>query len=143
MTEENVIQPERYEVIRLITNAEFVCMTIDKEDHVLALLPMKCFITENLDDLSDVRFQPYCALTNDINIVVKKEHIIHRSDLHSQFIPLYDSASSLWMEMVEENKIPIKEMVTGFEPDDNFEEDLEEYLEENFEPKPTDPKKLH
>lgn len=136
MTEDYIVQPEKYEVIRLITNAEFVCMTIDKGDHVLAILPMVCQLVPTDVSTTRVSFYPYCALTDDINMVIKKEHIIHRSDLHGQYIDLYDTASAKWMEMVEENTIPIENapsFVNEEEWSDEFTQNLEDYIEENEE----------
>ena len=136
MTEDHIMQPEKYEVIRLNTNVEFICMSIDKGDHVIAILPMICNLYPTDESTTRVSFQPYCALTDDINIVIKKEHILHRNELHNQYINFYDNASSKWMEMIEENAIPLEgglHYEDEEEWDDVFTQNLDDYIDENEE----------
>lgn len=149
--EEYTIQPEKYEVVRLTNGSEFACMTIDKGDRLLAILPMIAHLTNTGNGTTSVTFQPYNILSSDINIVITKEHILHRSDLHIQFIPIYDEASSKWMEMIEENEIPLANDMMDIEiiPEEDveysedFSERLDEYLDEMMEETPTDTKKIH
>lgn len=119
------MQPEKYEVIRLTNDMEVVCMSIEQEETVIAVIPMICYLNPD-EDVTKVSFQPYCVITDDIYTTIKKEHIMHRNNLNPKFIDLYDAASSKWVEMVEQDSIPVDTTVSGITTEEEYEEVEEE-----------------
>ena len=63
-------------------------------------------LTPTNDTLST--FIPYAPLSAEPTLFIGNADIIHRNKLNEQFVSYYDSASSRWLEMVENGTIPVK-----------------------------------
>lgn len=163
--------PQKYEVLKTRTGAEIVGMTRDIGNNVEVTLPMICQLSVIPNtNRTHVVFYPYSPLSRDERIVMPRDHIVHRSRVNQQFIPLYDGASSKWLKMIDEESIPLGEPGARVPIDQNIDQrirdamerlaeqydlDFEEHDEEwgfskdeeyddfyDAEP-PTDPKKIH
>ena len=160
--------PQKYEVLKTRTGAEIVGMTRDIGDSIEVTLPMICHLSiiPNTNK-THVVFYPYSPLSRDEKIVMPRDHIVHRSRINNQFIPLYDGASSTWLRMIDEESIPLGEKSPidqnidrrirdamerlAQQYDLDYEEHDEDWgfsKEEEFDDfydavAPTDPKKIH
>ena len=146
--------PQKYEVLKLRNGLEVVGMTRDTTKGIEITLPMVCKLNAGQTPIETLAtFYPYAPLTSDTSVVVPIDHILHRNVMNQQYIPFYDEASSQWLEMLENNSIPLingtpkrkyidkilKNLIDGVSSDDyeDFELDFEESLPL------TDKKKLH
>jgi len=146
--------PQKYEVLKLRNGLEVVGMTRDTTKGIEITLPMVCKLNAGQTPIETLAtFYPYAPLTSDTSVVVPIDHILHRNVMNQQYIPFYDEASSQWLEMLENNSIPLingtpkrkyidkilQNLIDGVSRDDyeDFELDFEESLPL------TDKKKLH
>jgi len=146
--------PQKYEVLKLRNGLEVVGMTRDTTKGIEITLPMVCKLNAGQTPIETLAtFYPYAPLTSDTSVVVPIDHILHRNVMNQQYIPFYDEASSQWLEMLENNSIPLingtpkrkyidkilQNLIDGVSKDDyeDFELDFEESLPL------TDKKKLH
>ena len=109
MTTPKDLIPNKYEVIKLTTGQEIVGMTREKGDEGLEIyLPMICHLSVNIQLNNTIAtFYPYSPLSEDPNILIPWDIVIHRNNLNDQFINLYDGASSQWLTMLENKSIPL------------------------------------
>ena len=95
--------PQKYEVLKTRTGTELVGMTRDIGDAIEITLPMICHLSLIPNSQkTQVVFYPYSPLSKTERIRMPKDHVVHRTPMNDQFIPHYDSASSTWMEMLEQ-----------------------------------------
>lgn len=108
MDNDTTIGPNTYEVIKLRTGLDVVGMVREEQEGLQVTLPMICQLQlQNTGDTLST-FIPYAPLSADPTLFIPFNHIVHRNNLNAQFIGYYDSASSNWLEMVENGTIPIK-----------------------------------
>jgi len=137
--------PQKYEVLKLRNGLEVVGMTRDTTKGIEITLPMVCKLNAGQTPIETLAtFYPYAPLTSDTSVVVPIDHILHRNVMNQQYIPFYDEASSQWLEMLENNSIPLingtpkrkyidkilQNLIDGVSRDDyeDFELDFEESL---------------
>ena len=99
--------PKKYEVLRLRNGMEICGMTRDTGAKIVITLPMVCRLTANSPKETLATFYPYAPMTSDYNIELPHDYIVHRNTLNTQYIPFYDEASSQWMDMIEQESIPL------------------------------------
>lgn len=150
--------PTRYEVLRLRNGMEICGMTRDTGAKVIITLPMICKLTATQPKETLAVFYPYAPLTDDHNIELPHDYIVHRNNMNRQYIPFYDEASAQWMDMLENQSIPVispREYETAKNYMDDvlqkviddmrgYREDIDNDLESFENAKtPTDKKKIH
>ena len=100
--------PERYEVIKLKSGTEVVGMTRDLGEVIEITLPMICQLSlVPGTPRTNAVFYPYAPLSAEEKVNIPKYEIVHRNLMNEQFVPYYDSASSKWMDMIENKSIPL------------------------------------
>ena len=104
--------PNKYEVIKLITGESVVGITTgETDDKVDVIVPMICQlnIVQSTKESKETMatFIPYQPLSSDSIISFPHDTIIQRSHVNEQFIEIYDSAASQWVQMCEEKTIPL------------------------------------
>ena len=147
--------PQKYEVLKLRNGLEVVGMTRDTSKGIEITLPMVCKLNAGQTPVETLAtFYPYAPLTSDTSVVVPIDHILHRNVMNQQYIPFYDEASSQWLEMLENNSIPLINGTTKRKYMDKILQNLinevsDEYVYEDFDLEfeealpPKDKKKLH
>ena len=155
MTRPTDLTPKQYEVLKLRNGLEVVGMTRDTASGIEVTLPMVCRLSAGATPVETLAtFYPYVPLTSDTSVVVPIDHILHRNVMNQQYIPFYDEASSQWLEMLENNSIPLINGTTKRKYIDKILQNLinevnEDYDYEDFDLEfeeslpPTDKKKLH
>ena len=98
--------PNAYEVIRLDTGHEICGMTRRVGEVTEITLPMICHLSATFKGSTVATFYPYSPLTSDTVIKIPEDMILHRNTMNPQVIPMYDSASSKWLGMIENQSIP-------------------------------------
>lgn len=99
--------PNAYEVIRLDTGHEICGMTRRVGEVTEITLPMICHLSATFKGSTVATFYPYSPLTSDTVIKIPEDMILHRNTMNPQVIPMYDSASSKWLGMIENQSIPL------------------------------------
>ena len=100
--------PQKYEVLKLRNGLEVVGMTRDTSKGIEITLPMVCKLNAGQTAVETLAtFYPYAPLTSDTTVLVPIDHILHRNVMNEQYIPFYDEASSQWLDMLENNSIPL------------------------------------
>ena len=102
------LAPNRYEVVKLKTGLDIVGMVRDTGEGIHITLPMICQLTLTPTNDTLSTFIPYAPLSAEPTLFIGNADIIHRNKLNEQFVSYYDSASSRWLEMVENGTIPVK-----------------------------------
>jgi len=158
----DLINEQKYEVIKLKTGAEFVGMVRDSVEGLEVTLPMICHLSVQQPVNSTLAtFYPYAPMSEDPIVKIPFDQVLHRSSMNQQFIPFYDEASANWLKMVESKSIPltndlkkiskeymkkaVDSILENVSEEDLFDEYFEELAESDFEiaMKPSDPKKIH
>ena len=102
------LSPKQYEVLKLRNGLEVVGMTRDTAQGIEITLPMVCRLSSGPTPVEKLStFFPYAPLTSDTKVTVPIDHILHRNIMNEQYIPFYDEASSQWLDMLENNSIPL------------------------------------
>ena len=154
--------PQKYEVIKLKTGAEFVGMVRDSNEGLEVTLPMIGHLSVQQPINSTLAtFYPYAPMSEDPIVKIPFDQVLHRSSMNQQFIPFYDEASSNWLRMVEDKSIPltndlksiskeymkkaVDSILENVRDEDLFDEFYEELGESEFETAipPKDKTKLH
>ena len=105
--------PQKYEVLKLRNGLEIVGMTRDTSKGIEITLPMVCKLNAGQTPVETLAtFYPYAPLTSDTTVLVPIDHILHRNVMNEQYIPFYDEASSQWLDMLENNSIPLINVTT-------------------------------
>lgn len=99
--------PQKYEVLRLRNGVEICGMTREQGTKLVITLPMICRLSALHPKETLATFYPYAPLSSDYNIELPIDYIVHRNEMNKQYIPFYDSASSQWMDMLENESIPL------------------------------------
>ena len=109
MTRPNDLQlvPNKYEILKLDTGQEVIGMTRQVGEIVEITLPMVCHLSVTHKGKTLATFYPYSPLTSDTTIKIPEEIILHRNVLNVQMVPLYDNASTQWLNMLENQNIPL------------------------------------
>ena len=88
-------------------------MTRDTSKGIEITLPMVCKLNAGQTPVETLAtFYPYAPLTSDTTVLVPIDHILHRNVMNEQYIPFYDEASSQWLDMLENNSIPLINVTT-------------------------------
>ena len=155
MTRPSDLTPQQYEVLKLRNGLEVVGMTRETSNGIEVTLPMVCKLSSGQTPVETLAtFYPYAPLTSDTTVVVPIDHILHRNSMNQQYIPFYDEASSQWLDMLENNSIPLINGTTKRKYIDKIlqnlinevsDEAFIEYEDLEFEEAipPVDKKKLH
>ena len=107
-TPNDLVSPNKYEVLKLKTGQEIVGMTKESQNGIVITLPMICKLELVADRVSTLAtFYPYAPLSSDPMVTLPNDMIAHRSSLNEQFVPFYDEASARWFDMVENKSIPL------------------------------------
>jgi len=108
MTRPSDLTPKQYEVLKLRNGLEVVGMTRDTAQGIEVTLPMVCRLSAGATPVETLAtFYPYAPLSSDTTVTVPIDHILHRNVMNQQYIPFYDEASSQWLDMLENNSIPL------------------------------------
>tara|TARA_B100001094_G_scaffold269523_1_gene273759 strand:- start:844 stop:1374 length:531 start_codon:yes stop_codon:yes gene_type:complete len=102
------LAPNRYEVVKLRTGLDIVGMVREMPEGINITLPMICQLQLTQDNNTLSTFIPYAPLSAEPTLFIPEAHIVHRNELNHQFIDYYDSASSKWLDMVENGTIPVR-----------------------------------
>ena len=155
MTRPSDLTPKQYEVLKLRNGLEVVGMTRDTATGIEVTLPMVCRLSAGATPIETLAtFYPYAPLSSDTTVTVPIDHILHRNVMNEQYIPFYDEASSQWLDMLENNSIPLingtakrkylNKILNNLINEVNEDYDYEDFdLEFEESLPPTDKKKLH
>ena len=157
MTRPSDLMPKQYEVLKLRNGLEVVGMTRDTVKGIEVTLPMVCRLSAGATPVETLAtFYPYAPLSSDTTVTVPTDHILHRNVMNEQYIPFYDEASSQWLDMLENNSIPLingttkrkyidgvlQKLINEVSREEMYDyEDFDLEFEESLPP--TDKKKLH
>ena len=107
-TPNDLISPQKYEVLKLKTGQEIVGMAKDIDGGIEVTLPMVCKLELVQNRVSTLAtFYPYTPLSSDPTVTIPLDMIAHRNNMNDQFVPFYDEASARWFDMVETGTIPL------------------------------------
>jgi len=107
-TPNDLVSPNKYEVLKLKTGQEIVGMTKESQNGIVITLPMICKLELVADRVSTLAtFYPYSPMSSDPSVIIPHDMVAHRNLLNQQFVPFYDEASSRWFDMVENGTIPL------------------------------------
>jgi len=133
MTSAASLIKQEYQVIRLTNGQELVGMVRDRGNYIQITLPMICHLSVSIPENGKVgtiaTFFPYSAMSSDPIIELPKSIVSHWNALNTQFIPLYDKASSEWLHMIENKTIPLLEKSSKQRTQKIIENEIERLME--------------